>query len=61
MFAEDIGLLPDDGFKTLLEKVKDTPRGFPVLVSGLWKEMATGTPVFCPPLQGNRPLQRRAL
>ncbi len=43
MFAEDIGLLPENGFKTLLEKVKDTPRGFPVLVSALWKEMATGT------------------
>jgi hypothetical protein len=43
MFAEDIGLLPENGFKTLLEKVKETPRGFPVLVSALWKEMATGT------------------
>ena len=43
MFAEDIGLLPEHGFKTLLEKAKDSPRGFPVLVSALWKEMATGT------------------
>ncbi len=43
MFAEDVGLLPDDGFKTLLERVKENPRGFPVLISGLWKEMATGT------------------
>ena len=43
MFAEDVGLLPEDGFKTLLERVKETPRGFPVLVSALWKEMATGT------------------
>ena len=43
MFAEDIGLLPENGFKTLLEKVKENPRGFPVLVSALWKEMATGT------------------
>jgi len=43
MFAEDVGLLPEDGFKTLLGRVKDSPRGFPVMVSALWKEMATGT------------------
>jgi hypothetical protein len=43
MFAEDIGLLPEDGFKNLLEKVEAAPHGFPVLVSALWKEMATGT------------------
>ncbi|MEI7908852.1 MAG: DNA methyltransferase, partial [Verrucomicrobiota bacterium] len=43
MFAEDVGLLPEDGFKNLLERIKDTPRGFPVMVSGLWREMATGT------------------
>jgi hypothetical protein len=43
MFAEDIGLLPEDGFKNLLEKVQASPHGFPVLVSALWKEMATGT------------------
>ena len=43
MFAEDVGLLPEDGFKNLLERIKDTPKGFPVMVSGLWREMATGT------------------
>lgn len=43
MFAEDIGLLPEAGFRNLLEKVKDSPQGFPVLISGLWREMATGT------------------
>lgn len=43
MFAEDIGLLPENGFRNLLEKVKSTPQGFTVLISGLWKEMATGT------------------
>ncbi|MCX6873156.1 MAG: class I SAM-dependent DNA methyltransferase [Verrucomicrobia bacterium] len=43
MFAEDVGLLPEDGFKTLLAHVKESPRGFPVLASALWKEMATGT------------------
>jgi hypothetical protein len=43
MFAEDIGLLPEDGFKKLLAQVKASPHGFPVLVSALWKEMAVGT------------------
>jgi SAM-dependent methyltransferase len=43
MFAEDIGLLPDGGFQQLLERVKTAPQGFPVLISSLWKEMATGT------------------
>ncbi|MCB1275878.1 DNA methyltransferase [Prosthecobacter sp.] len=43
MFAEDVGLLPEHGFKTLLDRAKENPLGFPVLVSGLWKEMATGT------------------
>ena len=43
MFAEDIGLLPENGFRDLLEKVKSSPQGFPVLISGLWREMATGT------------------
>ena len=43
MFAEDVALLPTDGFKTLLERAKENPRGFPVLISALWQEMATGT------------------
>ncbi len=43
MFAEDVGLLPENGFKTILERVKDSPRSFTTQVSGLWKEMATGT------------------
>jgi len=43
MFAEDIELLPKDGFKNLIEKSRENPQGFPVLVSALWKEMATGT------------------
>jgi hypothetical protein len=43
MFAEDVGLLPEDGFKTLLARVRESPRGFPVMVTALWKEMATGT------------------
>jgi hypothetical protein len=43
MFAEDIGLLPDDGFKNLVAKSRENPKGFPVLISALWQEMATGT------------------
>ncbi|MEI6655708.1 MAG: DNA methyltransferase [Verrucomicrobiota bacterium] len=43
MFAEDVGLLPEGGFRTLLDRIKDTPQGFPVMVSGLWRDMATGT------------------
>ncbi|MEX2581154.1 MAG: DNA methyltransferase [Verrucomicrobiales bacterium] len=43
MFAEDIGLLPENGFLDLLRKIEKTPAGFPVLVTGLWKDMATGT------------------
>ncbi len=43
MFAEDIGLLPEDAFSDLLAKLGDDPRGFPVLVGQLWSEMATGT------------------
>ena len=43
MFAEDIGLLPDGGFQQLIDRVKSTPQGFPVLISSLWREMATGT------------------
>jgi hypothetical protein len=42
MFAEDIGLLPPDGFLDLLRKLRDNPAGFPVLVSNLWREMAGG-------------------
>lgn len=43
MFAEDIRLLPQNGFMDLLKRVKPSPQGFPVLISALWKEMATGT------------------
>jgi len=43
MFAEDIGLLPEGGFQQLLDRVKSAPQGFPVLISTLWREMATGS------------------
>ena len=43
MFAEDIGLLPEGAFQQLLDRVKTSPQGFPILVSSLWREMATGT------------------
>jgi len=43
MFAEDVGLLPGNSFLQTLERVKDTPAGFPVMLSTLWKDMAKGT------------------
>ncbi|MGB3119130.1 MAG: type IIL restriction-modification enzyme MmeI, partial [Verrucomicrobiales bacterium] len=43
MFAEDVGLLPEDAFHDLLAKLEGSPRGFPVLIGQLWKEMANGT------------------
>lgn len=43
MFAEDVGLLPEDAFHDLLAKLDGSPQGFPVLIGQLWKEMATGT------------------
>ena len=43
MFAEDIGLLPEHGFLEILKKVDTNPASFPTLVTGLWKEMSTGT------------------
>lgn len=43
MFAEDVGLLPVNSFLGTLEKVKDTPAGFPVMLQALWSDMAKGT------------------
>jgi len=42
LFAEDVGLLPEKSFEDLLLKVKKNPEGFPVLITQLWKDMATG-------------------
>jgi len=42
MFAEDIGLLPEHGFLELLRKIGDAPQGFPVMIEGLWNDMARG-------------------
>ncbi|MDQ8185708.1 DNA methyltransferase [Pelagicoccus sp. SDUM812002] len=44
MFAEDVGLLPANGFLDLLLKLKDNPAAAPQFLTTLWKEMATGTP-----------------
>jgi hypothetical protein len=51
MFAEDVELLTKDGFKTLLEKVKDTPQHFVPLLHGLWDTMNKGG--FSPQLMTN--------
>jgi len=42
MFAEDVELLPKESFLDLLKIGKESPAGFPVLLNGLWKDMATG-------------------
>lgn len=45
MFAEDVGLLPEDAFHDQLLRLNGSPGGFPVLIGQLWKEMATGVPM----------------
>ncbi len=42
MFAEDVGLLPKEGFKTLLDSVKGDPRAAVPLLKGLFEEMNRG-------------------
>jgi hypothetical protein len=41
-FAEDIGLLPKDGFRTLLERHADDPATAMRMVGALWREMDSG-------------------
>src|SRR5574337_349967 len=43
MFAEDVGLLPADSFKGLLEECERAPEGFVPLVAGLWQDMNHGS------------------
>jgi len=42
MFAEDVGLLPKNGFQQLLESLRETPQHFVPLVEELWRTMNTG-------------------
>lgn len=42
MFAEDVELIPKDGFKTLLRDCRDNPGAFMPLVAELWKAMDEG-------------------
>lgn len=42
MFAEDVGLLPEDGFRGILEKCRLAPEKFKPMVSQLWAAMNTG-------------------
>ncbi|HKK19122.1 MAG TPA: type IIL restriction-modification enzyme MmeI, partial [Opitutales bacterium] len=41
LFAEDVGLLPENAFLDLLRKLKDNPEAFAITVSNLWKDMAS--------------------
>jgi hypothetical protein len=43
MFAEDVGLLPKDGFRGLLESLREHPEGFVPKLRQLFSEMQTGT------------------
>ncbi|MBA3812564.1 MAG: class I SAM-dependent DNA methyltransferase, partial [Caulobacteraceae bacterium] len=42
MFAEDVGLLPADGFKTLLQRCQESPDTFAPQVSDLFQRMDEG-------------------
>lgn len=42
MFAEDIGLLPGEPFRQVLERCVDDPSWFPEQATDLWKAMDTG-------------------
>ncbi len=44
MFAEDVGLLPKDGFRSLLESLRPTPHGVAYKLETLFRELNTGTP-----------------
>lgn len=43
MFAEDVGLLPKEGFRGLLESLRQHPEGFVPKLRQLFAEMQTGT------------------
>ncbi len=42
MFAEDVGLLPKEGFRSLLESLRGSPEGFVPTLRQLFAEMQTG-------------------
>ncbi|MFG1393731.1 class I SAM-dependent DNA methyltransferase [Xanthobacter agilis] len=42
MFAEDVGLLPQDSFKSLLKECEAQPQIFPAMLEDLWKAMDEG-------------------
>lgn len=42
MFAEDVGLLPEEGFLGLLERMRDTPEHFVPALESLWQVMDKG-------------------
>jgi hypothetical protein len=42
MFAEDVGLLPKESFKQLLERCRERPNNFARMVGQLWEAMNSG-------------------
>ena len=55
MFAEDIGLLPENAFVGMMERVKDKPAGLATMLGALWKDMAEGSQ-FSLAIQHDSPL-----
>lgn len=41
MFAEDVGLLPENAFVEKLRQLREHPEGFVITMNGLWKDMAS--------------------
>lgn len=54
MFAEDVHLLPKNSFLELLRIAREAPAGFPVLLQGLWSDMASGS-AFSPAIRAAVP------
>lgn len=42
MFAEDVGLLPEGGFRDLLDRMRDTPKNFVPALEHFWSVMNKG-------------------
>ena len=58
MFAEDVGLLPDNMFTRMLERARKRPEDFAVLARDLFRAMSTRRPDR---VRGSGMVQRRAV
>jgi hypothetical protein len=55
MFAEDVGILPKDSFRTILESLRAKPHLFAAKVSALWQEMDEGKTPYSGFIEGEMP------